>query len=277
MVMYIRLSVKKKISSEGWFIQSWPSPKAVAIGCTRMTSSGAVEGCQLPTRGQSPGRRCLGDAFISQRYCDLYRTPRPPTPSLHTHPSPPFWFFLGFKRVLTHSLLFAAVARCARDPQVIYSRQDVLRTTLCGHVVLGARIASALWIRRCWRAAGREQPMRPGDRSRRWLVRPMFVPHSVDASILLLLWDIYLRSGFGEILGRKNLSTLLGWGGAYCANASALKQFTHTPRVAQMLGSSRVLVFFPLQFAVAQFSTDFFIQIYISDLVRKGQINIQTT
>jgi len=52
--------------SEGWFIQSWPSPKAVAIGCTRMTSSGAVEGCQLPTRGQSPGRRCLGDAFISQ-------------------------------------------------------------------------------------------------------------------------------------------------------------------------------------------------------------------
>ena len=171
--------------------------------------------------------------------------------------------------MLTHVLLFAAAARRARVPHIIYSRQEVLRTTLCGHVVrvLGARIASALWVSRCWRAVGREQPMHPGDRSRQWLVRPLFVPYSVDADILLLLWEIYLWPRFGELFGRRNLSTLLVWGGAHCANASALKQFTHTPRPAQMLGSSCVLVFFPLQFAVAQISADFFIQIYISDLV----------
>ena len=146
---------EKNPSSEGWFIQSWRSRKAVAIGCTRLTSSGAVEGCQLPTRGQSPGKRCLGEAFISQRYCDPYRTLRSPPPlHTHTHPSRLFVFW-GCDRTLTHLLLlFAALARRARDPHIIYSRQDgVLRTTLCGHVVLGARIASALWVRRCWRAA----------------------------------------------------------------------------------------------------------------------------
>jgi hypothetical protein len=157
---------------------------------------------------------------------------RAPHPFTHT---PPTFLFLGVQANADHLLLFAAVARRARVPHIIYSRQDVLRTTLCGHVVLGARIASALWVSRCWRAVGREQPMHPGDRSRRWLVRPLFVPYSVDADILLLLWDIYLWPRFGEVFGRRNLSTLLGWGGAYCANASALKQFTHTPRPAQML------------------------------------------
>ena len=115
--------------------------------------------------------------------------------------------------MLTHVLLFAAAARRARVPHIIYSRQEVLRTTLCGHVVLGARIASALWVSRCWRAVGREQPMHPGDRSRRWLVRPLFVPYSVDADFLLLLWEIYLWPRFGGFFGRRNLSTLLwvGW------------------------------------------------------------------
>lgn len=193
---------EKNPPSEGWFIQSWPSPEAVAIGCTRLTSSGAVEGCQLPPQGQSPGKRCLGEVFISQRYCDPYRTPRHPS-SLFL-PPPLTFRFLGYDLTLTHLLPWPTLARHrVRNPEIIYSGQDVLRTTLCEHVVLGAHIASALWLRRCWRAAGCEQPMHPGDRSRwRRLVRPFFTPLSVDADFLLLLWDIYFRPRFGELFGR---------------------------------------------------------------------------
>jgi hypothetical protein len=92
---------KKIPSSEGWFIQSWRSPKAVAIGCTRLTSSGAVEGCQLLPQGQIPGKRCLGEeAFISQRYCDPFMTPRPSlsSPPNLPHPTSPLsnlFVFLG--------------------------------------------------------------------------------------------------------------------------------------------------------------------------------------
>jgi len=59
---------KKLTPSEGWSIQSWRSPKAVAIGCTHPTCSGVVEGCQLPPPGPSPGRRCLEEWFVCQRY-----------------------------------------------------------------------------------------------------------------------------------------------------------------------------------------------------------------
>ena len=203
--MYIRLSVKKNPSSEGWFIQSWRSPKAVAIGCTRLTSSGAVEGCQLPTRGQSPGKRCLGEAFISQRYCDPYRTPRSPPP-LHTHtPLSPFCF-LG---VQSDADPLAVVVRrssppCARSSHYLFAAGR----RASNHVMWARRPRStyrlsALWVRRCWRAAGREQPMRPGDRSR----RPLFAPFSVDDDVHLLHWDIYLRPKFGEFFVRR---TLLG-------------------------------------------------------------------
>ena len=132
--MYIRLSVKK-ISSEGWFIQSWPSPKAVAIGCTRMTSSGAVEGCQLPTRGQSPGRRCLGDAFISQRYCDPHRTSRPPTPSLHTLPS--------------HLFVFWGSIEASADPLVVICRRSPPCTRSSSYLFATGRASNhVMWARR---------------------------------------------------------------------------------------------------------------------------------
>jgi len=64
------------LGSEGWSIQSWRSPKAVAIGCTHPTCSGVVEGCQLPPPGPSPGRRCLEEWFI----CQSSSNPRPGSP-----------------------------------------------------------------------------------------------------------------------------------------------------------------------------------------------------
>ena len=111
---------EKKKSSEGWFIQSWPSPTAVAIGCTRMTSSGAVEGCQLPepTRGRSPGRRSLGNAFISQRYCDPYRTPSP-HPFTHT---PLTFLFLGVQANADPRVVICRCSPpCARSSHYLFA------------------------------------------------------------------------------------------------------------------------------------------------------------
>ncbi len=50
---------EKNTPSEGWSIQSWRSPEAVAIGCIHPTCSGVVEECQLSPPGPDPGSRCL--------------------------------------------------------------------------------------------------------------------------------------------------------------------------------------------------------------------------
>lgn len=142
-----RLSVGKKIpSSEGWFIQSWRSPKAVAIGCTRLTSSGALEGCQLLPQGRIPGKRCLGgETFISQRYCDpfSFMTPRAPRLIPIPHPTPPFpppsltfLYFWGVRpvRSLTYIPTPARRRHITRNSHIMYtgrgSSKDVPITLL---------------------------------------------------------------------------------------------------------------------------------------------------
>ncbi|KAH9982862.1 hypothetical protein BGW80DRAFT_48969 [Lactifluus volemus] len=65
---YVHTLINEKNSpSEGWFIQSWRSQKAVAIGCIRQTCSGVIERCQLPPPSPNPRNWCLGDWSTSPR------------------------------------------------------------------------------------------------------------------------------------------------------------------------------------------------------------------